>query len=50
MNAKAGLRTRKLWLLNVTSLTRRVLAPHMCLFVALDMLLKKYENSPFFEV
>lgn len=47
MNAKTGLRKRKLWLPNVTSLTRRVLAPHMCLFVALDVLQKKYEKSPF---
>lgn len=37
----------ELWLLNVASLTRRVLAPLMCLFVALDVLQKKYENSCF---
>lgn len=33
--------------LNVTFLRRRVLASLMCLFVALDVLLKKYENSRF---
>lgn len=50
MNAKAALKGKKtlrLWLINVPSLRRRVLALLMCLFIAIDVLQKKYENSRF---